>query len=98
MDAFATALSGVRAAELRLACSAHNVANLLTDPEHLGPVRVVQRAEAGGGVTAVVEQASAPRPIELSAEVVEQIRASLQLRASLRAPEAEAALRLPPAP
>jgi flagellar basal body rod protein FlgC len=83
MDANAIALSGIRSAELRMAASAHNVANLSTEP--FRPLRVVQSALPGGGVTAHAEAVPIPEEVDLAAEVAAQIEARTQFIASLRA-------------
>jgi flagellar basal body rod protein FlgG len=82
LDALSAAVSGVRAAGARLRSSAHNVANLLTEDFH--PERVVQAAEAQGGVNTRVERSPAPAEVDLAAELVEQQRAALAGKASLR--------------
>ena len=82
IDPATAALSGLRAAGVRLRSSAHNVANLLTEDFH--PERVVQEAEATGGVSARVERSAQPAEVDLASELVDQQVASLQGRASLR--------------
>ena len=82
MDPLTIAVSGVRSAEVRLASSAHNVANLTTDS--FRPLRTEQTSVAGGGSVARLRQETQPRPVELTHEILEQIRASLQFKASLR--------------
>ena len=82
MGALRIAASGVRAAELRMAASAHNVANLTT-PD-FRPLRTVQRSSPAGGAVASSFQEPAPRPVELARELVDQMLAAAQLRASLR--------------
>ncbi|MFQ5698141.1 MAG: flagellar basal body rod protein [Myxococcota bacterium] len=76
------ALSGISAAEVRLGASAHNVANLLT--KDFRPLRSHQTAVAQGGTRAQVEQAPAPETVDLAGELVNQMTASLQARASMR--------------
>ena len=83
VDGLSIGLSGIRAAGTRLRSSAHNVANLLT--ESFRPERVVQQDRAGGGVTASVERAATPQPVDLAGELVDQQLASLQGKASMRA-------------
>jgi flagellar basal body rod protein FlgC len=61
VDAASVALSGLRASGERLRASAHNVANLLT--EDFRPERVVQSAEAEGGVSTTVERAAPSRAL-----------------------------------
>jgi hypothetical protein len=82
IDAASAALSGLRASGVRLRSSAHDVANLLT--ADFRPERVVQSAEAGGGVSTRVERAAQPAEVDLAAELFEQQLASLQGRACLR--------------
>jgi flagellar basal body rod protein FlgC len=82
VDAASVALSGLRASGERLRASAHNVANLLT--EDFRPERVVQSAEAEGGVSTTVERAATPAEVDLASELVDQQLAALQGKASLR--------------
>ena len=81
MDVLGIAASGLHSAEVRLAASAHNVANLTT--ESYRPVRVMQREGDIGGSTARIDQTASPRPVDLVHEVVEQSQASFQYKASL---------------
>ena len=81
IDSFSTALSGIESASRRQAASAHNVANLTS--EEFRPLRATQTGQAGGGSEARIRQAQEPRPVELSQEIVEQIRARVQFDASL---------------
>jgi len=90
VDAITASLSGLRAAGERLRSSAHNVANLLTEDFH--PERVVQSAEPQGGVSVQVEHSPAPAEVDLAAELVEQQRAVLAGRASLRVLETQMGL------
>ena len=80
IDAFGTALSGIQSASRRQAVSAHNVANLTS--EDVRPLRAEQRARAAGGSEVTVSRAAEPEPVELSHEIIEQIRARVQLEAS----------------
>jgi flagellar basal body rod protein FlgG len=82
MDANGIALSGLQSAALRLAASAHAVANLNTDG--FRPLRVTQSAVPGGGVAARVAQAPSPEPVDLAQEIAAQIQARAQFIASLR--------------
>jgi flagellar hook protein FlgE len=82
MDALAVAASGVRSAEVRLAASAHDVANLTTPS--FRPLRADQTALAEGGSVVHVSQEPAPREVDLARELVEQMLAALQLKGSLR--------------
>ena len=81
IDAFGAALSGIQSASRRQAVSAHNVANLTT--EEVRPLRAEQHERAEGGSEVRVTQAAEPEPVELSHEIVEQIRARVQLEASV---------------
>ena len=82
MDGMGIALSGMQSAQTRVAVSAHNVANLLTDG--LRPQRAVQTSLASGGSRAMVQTAVSPEPVELDREIVEQIVAKAQFEASAR--------------
>ncbi len=81
IGALGAALSGIQSASRRQAVSAHNVANLTT--EDVRPLRAVQSERAEGGSEVRVTRFEEPRPVELSHEIVEQIRARLQLEASV---------------
>lgn len=91
MDTLGIALSGMRSAGTRVAVSAHNVANLLTDG--FRPQRVVQTAQASGGSQAAVATSSSPAPVELEREIVGQIEAEAQFKASARVLEVGLELR-----
>lgn len=82
MNPLAIAASGVRSAELRLAVSAHNVANVATCS--FRPLRVTQASVDGGGTAARVHTDFSAQGVDLAREFVEQMRAGSQLRASLR--------------
>ncbi|MCR9096694.1 MAG: flagellar basal body rod protein [bacterium] len=82
MDALGIALTGMQSAGVRVAVSAHNVANTLT--EDFRPQRVVQSSLPGGGAAARVQQADRPAPVSLAREVVGQMQASVQYDASAR--------------
>jgi flagellar hook protein FlgE len=75
------ALSGLNAAQLRLASSAHNVANAQT-PGFRRQL-VVQQALPQGGVAAGVATAPREGPA-LADDMVEQMSASLQFKANLK--------------
>lgn len=81
MDVAAIARSGMRSAELRLAASAHNIANLETENFH--PL-LVHQVSTSPGSAAHVERAAKARPVDLLDELVEQLRAAHQFKASLR--------------
>lgn len=91
MDTLGVALSGMQVASTRVAVSAHNVANLLTDG--FRPQRVVQTSQASGGAQAAVATAPAPAPVELDREIVGQIEAEAQFKASARVLEVGLSLR-----
>ncbi|MFO0689042.1 MAG: flagellar basal body protein [Myxococcota bacterium] len=91
MDAMGIALSGMQSASTRVAVSAHNVANLLT--EGFRPQRVTQSAQASGGSQASVSTAAAPEPVDLEREIVGQIEAKTQFKASARVLRTEAEMR-----
>lgn len=82
MEALGIALSGMQSATTRVAVSAHNVANLLS--EDFRPQRAVQSSLSSGGSQARVEQSRDPAPVSLAREVVGQIEASTQYSASAR--------------
>jgi flagellar basal body rod protein FlgC len=77
-----TIASGILSAELRLRASVHNLANATTPG--FRPLRIQQASAAAGGSHAWVHRAAAPEPVDLVRERVEQIRASLQFKTSLR--------------
>ncbi len=81
IDAFSAALSGLESSSRRQAVSAHNVANL--NSEDFRPLRAEQTERKGGGSETRITQAPTPEPVELSREIVEQIRARVQFEASL---------------
>ncbi|MBK7951070.1 MAG: flagellar basal body rod protein [Deltaproteobacteria bacterium] len=91
MDTMGIALSGMRSASTRIAVSAHNVANLLTDG--FRPQRATQSAQASGGSQALVSTADQPEAVDLDREIVGQIEAKTQFKASLRVLGAEAEMR-----
>ncbi len=90
MDVFSTALSGLRAADVRLANSANNITNAAT-PDYK-PTDAVQRSLNDGGVIvdirnrepASVETADGKLPnVSLEQEVVNAITAENDFRANL---------------
>lgn len=91
MDTMGIALSGMQSASTRMAVSAHNVANLLT--EGFRPQRATQTAQASGGSQATVSTASQPESVDLAREFVGQIEAKTQFKASARVLAAEAEMR-----
>ncbi|AVO49403.1 flagellar basal body rod protein [Melaminivora suipulveris] len=76
-----TASSGLQAAQLRLAASAHNVANAGTAGFHRSEV-AQQAAPALNGVQAQSGQAAQPG-VALEGEAVEQIAAAYAFKASV---------------
>ena len=77
----AIAQSGMRSASLRLAASAHNVANLATEDFH--PL-IPRQLSASPGSRVTIERSPVPRRVDLLGETVEQLRAAHQFKASLR--------------
>jgi flagellar hook protein FlgE len=82
MEVLGIALSGMQSADTKIAVSAHNVANLMT--EDFRPQRTVQTSKPGGGSTARVQQSATPKRVSLAREVVGQMQASTQYSASAR--------------
>ncbi len=82
MDSFAIAASGIRSAEVRMAASAHNVANLTT--ESFRPLRTQQSALQAGGSTASAIPFPSPDEVDLLREHLEQFQSKLQFQGSLR--------------
>lgn len=76
------ALSGIAAAGVRMGVSAHNVANLTTEDFH--PLRSYQESVAGGGTRVQVERSPTAETVDLAGEIVNQMTASLQARASMQ--------------
>ena len=82
METLGIALSGMQSAETRLAVSAHNVANLLT--EDFRPQRVHQSQAPNGGAQTRVLQSQNSEPVSLEREIVSQIQAKTAYTASAR--------------
>ena len=82
MNTLAIGVSGLYSAEVRLAASTHNVANLTT--EGFRPVRTIQQEVVTGGSTARIGQVRSPAEVDLVHETVERSRARLQYTAWLR--------------
>ena len=80
MSALGIAASGMRSAELRLAVSAHNVANWTTPS--FRPLRADQSSVAGGGSAVEVRQLADPEEVDLARELIDQILARVQFQAS----------------
>lgn len=81
MASFSTiALSGLQAAQARLAVSAHNVANMNTPG--FAALRVHEQVQPLAGVHVRVERATGPG-VALEAEAVEQRSASLAYTANV---------------
>jgi flagellar basal body rod protein FlgG len=74
------ALSGMALAETQLQVSAHNIANLGTEP--FARQEVVAQQLPGGGVAGTVVQSSAPGP-QLEADIVAQLQAKNAFLANL---------------
>ena len=91
INTLAISLSSLHSAEVRLAASTHNVANLTT--EGFRPVRTIQVEVVTGGSTARINQVRSPAEVDLIHETVERSRASLQYTASLRLIAVETDLR-----
>ena len=72
------AISGIQAAFVRMAVSAHNVANINT--EGFRASRVFQRERIGGGTEAYVRQTDAPT--DYATEAVEQIVSKHMVKAN----------------
>ncbi len=82
MDALGIALTGMQGAERRIAVSANNLANFLT--EDFRPQRAVQNSKPGGGTRVRVQRADRPERVDLAREAVDQIQASVQYGTSAR--------------
>ncbi len=80
------ALSGLQAATTRAGVAAHNIANAVTPVYR--PQQVVQRTQAGGGVTAHVTRAAAPGS-HLARDLVDQKVALYSFKANLKVVEVE---------
>jgi flagellar hook protein FlgE len=81
MNTISTALSGMHAASLELATSAHNIANNLTPG--FRRQSVARHASEGGGVSAEVVQADAVGE-SLAEDIVTQMSASYAYKANLK--------------
>lgn len=86
-DTLSIARSGMQSSQVRLRNSAHNVANMVT--EDFRNHRTVQVSQAGGGSKASTQIDTQPREVSLTSEIVEQSRASLQFKASIRVLETD---------
>ena len=91
METIGIALSGMQSAQTRIAGSAHNLANLLTND--FRPLHTRQVSRASGGSDASSIEASAPAPVRLEREIVGMIEAGGQYTASLRVLEVASDLR-----
>ena len=80
------ALSGMNAAQTRMAVAGHNIANVQTPG--FRPQQVAQRTQAGGGVAAAVATAAQPG-VSLANELVGQMSAGYAFKANLRTLEVE---------
>ena len=81
MNTISTALSGMNAASLELATSAHNIANGQTPG--FRRQSVARQATEGGGVSAEVIQADAAGE-SLAEDIVTQMSASYAFKANLK--------------
>ena len=81
MNTISTALSGMNAASLELATSAHNIAN--TQTPGFRRQSVTRQATEGGGVSAAVTQAAEPGE-SLAEDIVTQMSASYAFKANLK--------------
>ena len=81
MDALSVAVSGIQSGQRRLEASAHNLANLNTPS--FRPLRTLQSDQAAGGSLAISRQVDDPQPVEISHEVLEQVRAQMQVNSML---------------
>jgi flagellar basal body rod protein FlgG len=87
VDGLRVAASGLEAAHVRMRNSAHDVANLVTDGFRPHETRNVE--QAGGGVEAQTLVAPEPRDVSIAHELVDQMLAVVQARASARVFAAE---------
>jgi flagellar hook protein FlgE len=78
----AIGISGIHAAEQRIAGAGHNLANQQT--EGFRPLRVLQRSAREGGVEVTVERAAEPEPVDVALELVNQATGAFQAKASMR--------------
>ena len=81
MNTISTALSGMNAASLELATSAHNIAN--TQTPGFRRQSVARQANEGAGVSAAVTQAAEPGE-SLAEDIVTQMSASYAFKANLK--------------
>ena len=81
MNTISTALSGMNAASLELATSAHNIANTQT-PGYRRQIATPQAAPAGG-VTTTITHAGAEGPA-MAEDFVAQLAATYAFKANLR--------------
>ena len=82
MDSLGIALSGMQSAGQRVAVSAHNVANYMTDD--FRPQRAVQTSLPSGGSKTRVQRSPQPQGVSLEREILGQMEASLQYSASAK--------------
>ncbi len=83
------ALSGMNAAQTRMAVAGHNIANVQTPG--FRAQQVAQRTQAGGGVATAVTRAPQPG-VSLANEIVGQMSAGYAFKANLRSIEVERAM------
>ena len=82
MDTLAIAASGICSAEVRIAASAHNVANMLTSS--FRPLRVTHYSLEGGGSAAHATQAPAAAEVDIAPELIDQMLAGVQFKGAAR--------------
>jgi flagellar hook protein FlgE len=83
------AMSGMNAAQTRMAVAGHNIANVQTPG--FRAQQVLQRTQAGGGVATAVTHAGQPG-VSLANELVGQMSAGYVFKANLRSLEVEQAM------
>lgn len=86
-DAASAGLAGINSATQRIGASAHNVANLNT--QDFRPLEVRQAVDATDRPRATVERSKEAREVDLTREIVDQLRARIDFEASLRVIEAD---------
>lgn len=93
MDAFGTALSGLRAAGAGLAVQANNVANQLSDGYRAKRVDLAEQPAGGVTVQGVTEDPSPTVPggsnVDLATETVQGMAMDVMYRANLKVVQSE---------
>lgn len=90
-DVLSIARSGMQSSSVRMRNSAHNVANFAT-PEFKNH-RTEQVSLSSGGSSASTSVDARPQEVSLAREAVEQIRATVQYKASARIMTADEEMR-----